>query len=377
MLTEALVAQHPGAEFIYRSIHIDTNLRANEVLIQMRATGVCHTDLNFRDEDSIPGLHPAVFGHEGAGVVLEVGSSVTRTLPGDHVVLTYSCCGSCKYCKRKETSFCYDWERDNFGVGRGVDGSKAFFAEEEDGAGAITSHFFGQSSFAKLAVVVETCCVKIAREDFGEVLAPLGCGIQTGAGAMLNVVKPSEDSTVLVVGAGAVGLAALMALKLLPSPPGMVIAVDVVPERLEMARKYGATHVVNSKENADLKSALRELTAGKGVDGAIDTTGRPEILRTLLESSANKGTVVSVGVGKLTAEVSTVIFDTVNSGRSYVGCCMGNCYPQEFIPKLIAAWKEGKFPFTDLIKTYSAQDMNTAAKDVLKGEVVKAVLLWE
>ena len=224
---------------------------------------------------------------------------------------------------------------------------------------------------------MESCCVKIDKDNFADILAPLGCGIMTGAGAMLNVVKPAEDSTVLVVGAGAVGLAALMALKLLPSPPRTVIAVDVVAERLELAMKYGATHVVNSKSTPDLRSRLGEITDGQGIDGAIDTTGRPEILRILLDSSAKKGVVVSVGVGKLTAEVSTVIFDTVNSGRMYVGCCMGNCYPQEFIPKLVAAWREGNFPFTDLIKTYPARDVNNAARDVLKGDVVKAVLLWE
>ena len=224
---------------------------------------------------------------------------------------------------------------------------------------------------------MESCCVKIDKEVFGEILAPLGCGIMTGAGAMLNVVQPAADEVVMVVGAGAVGLAALMALGLLSSPPRVVIAVDVVAERLELAKKYGATHVVNSKETLDLRSELRKITNGKGVDGAIDTTGRPDILRTLLEAAANKGVVVSVGVGKLTAEVSTVIFDTVNSGRSYVGCCMGNCYPQEFIPMLVAAWQEGKFPFTDLIKTYPARDMNIAAHEVLKGSVVKAVLIWE
>jgi aryl-alcohol dehydrogenase len=194
---------------------------------------------------------------------------------------------------------------------------------------------------------------------------------------MLNVVRPSSGSTVLVVGAGAVGLAALMALDLMPSPPMKVIAVDVVPERLELAKKYGATHIINSKVTPDLKAALKSVTDGNGVDGAIDTTGRPDVIRALLESTAKKGVVVSVGVGKLSAEVSTVIFDTVNTGRIYIGCCMGNCYPQEFIPMLVAAWRDGKFPFTDLIKQYPARDMNVAAQDVLKGNVVKAVLIWQ
>jgi aryl-alcohol dehydrogenase len=157
----------------------------------------------------------------------------------------------------------------------------------------------------------------------------------------------------------------------------MVIAVDVVPSRLKLATKYGATHVIDSKSVPSLITALRDLTNGAGIDGAIDTTGRPEVLRSMLEASAKKGVVVSVGVGKLDAEVSTVVFDTVNTGRMYVGCCMGNCYPQEFIPMLVKAWRDSKFPFTDLVKVYRARDMNDAAKDVLDGKVVKAVLVWE
>lgn len=372
MITEALVAAEPGSPFIYQEINVDDTLRDDEVLVEMVATGVCHTDLNFRNESTIPGLHPAVFGHEGAGIILKTGPRVTKASPGDHVVLTYTHCGSCKYCKAHDTSFCYSWERDNFGVGR-PDGSKSYSTKD---AGAITSHFFGQSSFAKHAIVSQNSVVKVDKDMPLKLLAPLGCGIMAGAGAMLNVVKPTSDSIVLIVGAGAVGLAAIMATQLAPSPPKRIIAVDVVSERLELAKKFGATDIINSRETPDLKAAILAVTDGKGADGAIDCTGRPEVVGILLDAAAKKGIVVSVGVGKLSAEVSTCIFNTVNSGRTYVGSCMGNCYPQEFIPMMVKAWSDGKFPFTALIKEYPVQEMEKAAKEVLDGTVVKAVLTW-
>ncbi|CZT11553.1 related to zinc-containing long-chain alcohol dehydrogenase [Rhynchosporium graminicola] len=373
MITEALVVHEPGAPFVYQSITVEDQLRDDEVLVRIRATGVCHTDLNFAKEESVPGLFPGVFGHEGAGVVVRIGAAVTNVSTGDHVLLTYSSCGNCKYCKNHESSFCYDFEKANFGVGRS-DGSKAYGTE--DGS-AITSHFFGQSSFSKHSIVMASSVVKIDRSLPLEDLAPLGCGIMTGAGAMINVVKPKSDDIVCVVGAGAVGLAALMALNLCSSRPTKVIAVDVVPEKLELAKKYGATHVINSRELNDLKTALLESTDGRGIDGSIDTTGRPEIVGTLLKATAKKGMVVQVGVGKLTAEVSTSVFDTVNTGRVYLGCAMGNCYPQEFIPMLVAAWKSGDFPFTELEVKYSAKDMDTAVKGILSGKVIKAIMIWD
>jgi len=368
-----LVIAEPGAPFALQEIQVEDAFRDDEVLVEMKATGVCHTDLNFQHETSVPDLFPAVLGHEGGGVVVKAGAKVTGVVPGDHVLVTYTCCGECKNCKAHNTSFCTWWTRDNFGVGR-PDGSKAY-ADKDSGA-AITSHFFGQSSMARHAIVNEKCIVKVSKDAPLDQLAPLCCGIMTGAGAMINEIQPQADSTVVVAGAGAVGLAALMALKLCPQHPSKVIVVDVVPARLELALKYGATHTVNPAKQSDLKAALLALTDGLGIDGAIDATGRPEVINALLQSCAKRGKVVTVGVGLLSAEVASNIWDTINSGRTYTGCCMGSCYPQEFIPMLIEAWKRGDFPFTDLIKTYAVNDVETAAKDVYSGTAVKAVLLW-
>jgi len=179
MITEALVVAKPGAPFEYKKVELHDALRDNEVRVRIKATGVCHTDLNFSKEKSMPELFPGVLGHEGAGIVEKIGPKVTKVAPGDHVVVVYTCCGECKYCQKKETSYCDLWFQYNFGIGR-LDGSKTFSYRES--GKRITSHFFGQSSFAKNIVVMETGLVKIDKSIPFELAAPLGCGVMTGAG---------------------------------------------------------------------------------------------------------------------------------------------------------------------------------------------------
>jgi aryl-alcohol dehydrogenase len=373
MLTEALLTSSPGAGFKYTKVNLDDTLRPNECLVRIKATGVCHTDLSFAAERAMPDMFPGVFGHEGAGIVERVGAEVTKVAEGDHVIVCFTSCGECKYCQRKQSPYCDLWFKYNFGVGR-LDGSKTF-SGIDDGK-RIMSHFFGQSSFAKDIVVMETGLVKVDRSATFENIAPLGCGIMTGAGAMLNVLKPDRGMNVCVVGVGAVGLSAIMALNTLDKPPKRIIAVDVVPERLEMAREYGATHGINSKMRTDLMDVLMHITNGQGIDGSIDTTGRPEVVQELIHSAARKGKIVAVGVGKLENNVAINTFEAVQAGCSYIGCNQGDSYPQEFLPYLLAKHEEGKFPYDKLIKTYPAKEVDKAVKDVLSGKTVKAVLLW-
>ncbi|KAH8819780.1 aryl-alcohol dehydrogenase [Xylogone sp. PMI_703] len=380
MLTQAIVVSTVGAPFTLQDVVVrDDDMQDNEVLVEMSATGVCHTDINFRHVDNIEGMFPGVLGHEGAGKVVKIGSAVTNVAPGDHVLITYTHCGKCKKCLEHRTSYCKTWEIDNFAVYR-----RAYSLPptqnggvEEKGA-ELRSHFFGQSSMAKHAIVMANCLVKVDKDVPLQQLAPLGCGFMTGAGAMLNVVRPNNGSTVVVVGAGAVGLAAIMALKIPTNPikPSKVIAVDIVPGRLELAKKYGATDVVNSRETTDLAKALRDLTDGEGVDGAIDCTGRTDIVEALIQGCTKRGTVVSVGVGDINAKVGIRVWTYVNSGINYTSSAMGSCYPPEFMPEMIAAWKRGDFPFTELQKEYPAKDIEQAEKAVLDGSVVKAVLVW-
>lgn len=179
MHTQALVVEEPGRPFKLRDVVLSNTIPDDEVRIRIKATGVCHTDINFSNEPSMPELYPGVLGHEGAGIVERVGSKVTLVQPGDHVIATYTCCGECQYCERKETSYCDLWFQHNFGIGR-LDGSKAFKAVRTDDP--ITSHFFGQSSFANHVHVKETGLIKVSKDLPFEILAPLGCGFMTGAG---------------------------------------------------------------------------------------------------------------------------------------------------------------------------------------------------
>ena len=208
-------------------------------------------------------------------------------------------------------------------------------------------------------------------------LAPLACGLMTGAGGMLNVIQPTHDMTVAVVGTGSVGLAAIMALKMLPRPPRRVIAVDIVASRLELARSCGATHGVNSKVQKDLMKVLLEITDGRGIDGSIDTTGRSDIIQNLVHSTARKGKVVTIGTGGAKAEVSLSLFEMVQGGVTYVGCQQGDAYPQEFLPQLLEAHEQGKFPYDRLVKTYPAKDVARAVHDMEQGATIKPVLLWD
>ena len=179
MITDALVVANPGAPFKYQQVELHETLRPDEVAVRIKATGVCHTDLNFAKEKSMPELFPAVLGHEGAGIVERIGSNVTKVARGDHVIVCYSCCGECKYCLRKQSSYCDLWFQYNFGVGR-LDGSKTY-SSTTDGK-RIASHFFGQSSFARDILVSENGLVKVEKDIPFEKLAPLGCGVMTGAG---------------------------------------------------------------------------------------------------------------------------------------------------------------------------------------------------
>ncbi|KAK5957320.1 hypothetical protein OHC33_001692 [Knufia fluminis] len=375
MLTPAITVESPGAPFKYQNVELDDQMRDDEVHVRIKATGICHTDVKFSQEDKMPDMFPGVMGHEGAGIVQAVGPKVTSVQAGDHVIVVFTCCGECRYCEMKMTGYCDVWFQYNFGAGR-LDGSKAF--KFPNGGRRVCSHFFGQSSFARDVYVKQTGLVKIEDKSIPfEKLAPLACGLMTGAGGMLNVIQPTSDMSVAVVGTGSVGLAAIMALKLLPKPPRRIIAVDIVPSRLELARSFGATHGVNSKVRTNLMEVLLDITDGRGVDGSIDATGRADVIQNLVHSTARKGKVVTIGTGGTQAEVTLNLFEMVQAGCSYIGCQQGDAYPQEFLPRLLEAHRDGKFPYDKLIKTYSAKDVARAVHDMEQGETIKPVLMWD
>ena len=226
--------------------------RAGEVLVRVVATGMCHTDLIVRDQ-WYPVPLPVVLGHEGAGIVERVGEGVTKLEPGDHVVLTFASCGRCANCLRGKPTYCLQFFGLNFGGAR-LDGSNALGKEGEP----VHDRFFGQSSFATYAIATERNAIKVRDDTPLELLGPLGCGIQTGAGGVMNSLAPEAGTSMAIFGAGAVGMSAVMAARIVGC--ATVVAIDIIPERLELARELGATHTIDANEGVDAFKERRDPT---------------------------------------------------------------------------------------------------------------------
>ncbi|MFD4248344.1 NAD(P)-dependent alcohol dehydrogenase [Amycolatopsis thermoflava] len=363
----AAVAREHHAPLSLEQLELD-DIRDDEVRVRMVATGICHTDAIVRD-GVYPTPLPAVLGHEGAGVVEAVGSAVTTVVPGDHVVLSAAYCTHCLQCRAGRMAYCENLLAEDFGGRRG-DGTTALTAA--DGS-AISSHFFGQSSFGTYANVVESSVIKVDPAAPLEVLAPLGCGMQTGAGAILNELRPPVGSSVAVTGAGAVGLAAVMAARVAGCTT--VIAVDLHENRLDLAKEVGATHVVNGGRE-DLTDALMSITGGAGVNYVLDTTAVPGLLAKAAQALSIRGTLALVGAAKPGTEATFEIGASLVKGWTFKTIIQGSSVPQRFIPKLVELWEQGRFPFDELIKTYQLDEINTAFADSESGATVKPVVVY-
>lgn len=363
----AAVAREPHADLVIEQLQLD-DLRHNEVRVRMVATGVCHTDAIVRDQ-VYPTPLPAVLGHEGAGIVEAVGESVRTVVPGDHVLLAAAYCGHCARCRAGEMAYCENLFAADFG-GRRPDGTSAL--SDADGA-VISSHFFGQSSFATHANVVEESVIKVDHDVPLELLAPLGCGIQTGAGSILNELKPGLNSSLVVIGTGAVGSGAIMAGRV--AGCAKVIAVDIHDSRLDLARELGATDTINTR-TADLTEEIMRLTDGRGADYVLDTTARPELLRQAADGLGLRGTLALVGAAKPGTEATFEIGLSLVKGWTFTTIVQGSSVPQVFIPKLVELWKEGRFPLDKLMRNYRLEEINQGFADSASGEVIKPVVVF-
>lgn len=363
----AAVAREHEAPLNIEELQLDS-LRANEVRVKMVATGICHTDAIVRD-GVYPTPLPAVLGHEGAGIVEEVGEAVTTVRPGDHVVLSAAYCTHCNECRAGRMAYCENLFAEDFG-GRRPDGTTALTAP--DGS-AVSSHFFGQSAFGTRANVVESSVIRVDPEAPLEKLAPLGCGMQTGAGAILNELRPPAGSSVAICGAGAVGLAAIMAARVAGCTT--IIAVDVHDNRLELATELGATHTINSR-NSDLTEMLQSATGNKGVNYVLDTTAVPSVLVAAANALSVRGTLALVGAAKPGTEVPFEVGASLVKGWTFKTIVQGSSVPQVFIPRLVELWEQGRFPFDKLIRTYKLDDINTAFQDSESGNTVKPVVIY-
>jgi aryl-alcohol dehydrogenase len=358
------VVRDQGAPFVIEEAKI-ASPQGGEVLVRIVAVGVCHTDIIVRDQ-YYPVPLPAVLGHEGAGMVEAVGPGVTAVEPGDHVVLSFASCGVCGPCLTGHPAHCGDFFALNFGGGR-KDGSTATCDAH---GGALHDHFFGQSSFGSFAMAHERNIVKVAKEAPLELLGPLGCGIQTGAGAVLRALEVPSGASFAAFGSGAVGLSAIMAARVAGATT--IIAVDVTPSRLDLAKELGATHVVNSRET-DAVEAIREITGG-GADFTLESSGRPEVLRQAIDALTIMGTCGIVGAPKLGTEASFDVNMVMVPGKRIMGIVEGDVVPQVFIPELIALHAQGRFPFDRLVKFYDFADINQAVADSESGVTIKPIL---
>jgi len=337
----------------------------DEVLVRIVATGICHTDISVRDQ-LLPMPLPAVLGHEGAGVVEAVGRSVTNVVPGDHVVMSYAYCGSCDLCHSGHPAHCENVLPQCFGGSR-ADGSTGI----TDSTGTqIHDHFIAQSSFAEYAIANTRNVEKVDKDLPLELPAPLGCGLQTGAGAVLQALKVKPGSSFVAFGLGAVGLAAVMAAKIAGATK--VIAVDINPERLKMAAELGATHTINGKET-DAVAKIGEIT-GKGADFALEATGVPAVLRQAMDGLGIFGTCGIVGAPALGTEVAVDVMGVMIPGKMIKGIVQGDAVSSTFIPTLIEFYRQGRFPFDRLIKHYDFADINQAIEDSESGKTIKPVL---
>ena len=340
--------------------------RPGEVLVRIAGVGVCHTDLVVRDQ-FFPTPLPAVLGHEGSGIVERVGLGVTKVAPGDHVVLSYASCGQCTNCLRGQHGYCPDLYGRNF-TGARPDGSRPC----KDGHGhEISSYFFAQSSFADLALSTERNTVKIRNDVPVEMMGPLGCGIQTGAGAVMNALKPGAGSSIAIFGAGSVGLAAVMAARVVGC--ATIIVADLNDDRLDLARELGATDTVNAGSD-DPVASIQALTGGEGVQYSLECTGLPKVVRQAVDCLRLTGTCGIIGVAPLGTEIA-LDMNGLLFGRAVRGIIEGDSIPDIFIPQLIELWRQGRFPFDKLVRFYSLAEIEEAVRASESGEVLKAILL--
>lgn len=338
--------------------------RADEILVRVAASGMCHTDLHGRDGYfQMP--YPAVFGHEGAGVVEAVGSAVADIVPGDHVIMSFPWCGTCANCGRGMPSHCLN-ARDLKMGGRRPDGSMLMRRNGSPVYGA----FFQQSSFATRAIANQRFAVKVRRDAPLDCIGPFACSIQTGAGAVLNAMKPQAGDSLVVFGVGGVGLSTLMAAKLCGCDP--IVAVDVHEHRLVLSRELGATHVINHAGRDDVVADIRRIT-GAGTRWSLETSALPAVFREAVQVLMPLGTCVLLGSARKGVEAS-IEMPFLQDGRTVRGVIQGWSQPKTFIPYLVDLMMDGRLPVDRMMTFYELADINRAAADAVRGTTIKPVL---
>ncbi|MBV9262605.1 MAG: NAD(P)-dependent alcohol dehydrogenase [Pseudolabrys sp.] len=364
MKITAAVVHQAYAPFTIETLDL-SDPRQDELLVEVIATGMCQTDQHGRDGYFPTMPFPAVFGHEGAGIIRAVGSAVTRFKTGDHVLMCYPWCGECPNCRSQRQSYCLSVAELKMG-GRRVDGSTTHSMR----GSPVYSAFFQQSSFGTYTIANERFAVKLRNDAPLDVVCALACGGQTGAGAVLNVMQPKSGDGFAVFGAGAVGLCGMMAAKIAGCDP--IIAIDIHEHRLALARELGATHTINHAGRDDVVAEIRKITS-VGVRYSLETSAVPSVLREAIDCTMPAGTCILLGSARRGSETS-IEMPFLQNGRTVRGVIQGDSIPQDFIPRLVDHMIAGRFAADRLITYYDLADINVAAADSASGKTIKPVL---
>ena len=362
MNVTAAVVRGAGEAFTIETVTLDEP-QSDEVLVRVVAVGICHTDVAVQ-HGHIPVPLPAVLGHEGAGIVEAVGRDVTTVRPGAHVVMSQALCGHCRRCTAGQPAYCEHAAALSLG-GRREDGTTPL----HDANGPLSGNFVGQSSFASHAIVKARNVYELDADLPLDVLAPIGCGVMTGAGAIFNDARPVPGASVVVVGCGTVGLAAIMAAKV--AGAAQIVGIDVQPSRLALASRVGATAIIDV--NDDTVARVQELTGG-GADVAIEASGVPAAGVTAVSSTHATGHTVIVGAAPF-GSVLALDWWTLGAGRHVQGSVIGSSDPVVDIPRLVGLWRSGALPLDALVTQFPFAAINEAVAAAASGTAVKPVLV--
>ncbi|SHI72342.1 S-(hydroxymethyl)glutathione dehydrogenase / alcohol dehydrogenase [Palleronia salina] len=368
MKTRAAVAMGPGKPLEIMEVNLE-GPRAGEVLVEIKATGLCHTDEFTRSGDDPEGLFPAILGHEGAGVVVEVGEGVTSLEVGDHVIPLYTAeCRECEYCLNPKTNLCQK-VRSTQGQGVMPDGTSRFSLPD----GTMIHHYMGCSTFANHTVLPEISLAKVRKDAPFDKICYIGCGVTTGVGAVINTAKVEPGSNCVVFGLGGIGLNVIQGLRMVGAD--MIVGVDLNNDKKAFAEQFGMTHFVNPSEvEGDLVAHLVELTGG-GADYSFECIGNVNVMRQALEC-AHKGwgESIIIGVAGAGQEISTRPFQLV-TGRSWRGSAFGGARGRTDVPKIVDWYMQGKIDIDPMIThKLSLDEINKGFELMHEGKSIRAVV---
>ena len=368
MKSQAAVAWKAGAPLTIETVDLQ-GPKALEVLVEIKATGICHTDWYTLSGADPEGLFPAILGHEGAGIVREVGTGVTTLKPGDHVIPLYTPeCRQCKFCLSRKTNLCQQI-RATQGQGLMPDSSSRFSID-----GKPVLHYMGTSTFSNFTVVPEIALAKIRDDAPFDVVCYIGCGVTTGVGAVLFSAKVEAGANVVVFGLGGIGLNVIQGARMVGA--NKIIGVDLNPKREAMARQFGMTHFLNPKEHANLVDAIVQLTDG-GADYSFECIGNTQVMRQALECTHKGwGRSIIIGVAEAGAEISTRPFQLV-TGRKWEGTAFGGARGRTDVPKIVDWYMDGKLKIDELIThRLKLEDINQGFELMKRGESIRSVVLY-